>query len=1028
MNQNLKIEIVKHLTTLTNVSRETDQQSEKFLMEDALKNPEYVQTLMALSMDETQSDEIRLKSVLILKRALGYKRGELQGNQEEIFRANCLDCLTLCNNMKIGKNFAEVIYNTMLKYYPAHWPDLDNKMISMFQSVESIEKLFWILTGFYNLSKVREHSIDDAEIHLKNQSINNIFPKIEEFLVNLINNEMTKQSAMILRLISKIFCKSIRYNLPLYLVNQEKNALWMGIIGRVFQLPHTNSEFAEDILSAKKWFSRALVTYFRKYAKIDGPQAEEYEKQFAVYFTGNFVLPLINILVECLKGFKREHCERKEDKFALNIMRCLMHCLRNKMLDESVVTTFQQVANELVIPSLKFNQDDKEIYEDDPNEYFKRNDDFLSSVTYREGALSFLSVLIDLKPEFFQNLFTKKFSDPNIDATEKEVFYHVLEKTYDTYRSEAKFAEFICLVFKNCLSRDLTVPLGFLQMRCCRVIYRFVSYTVPVEALSDIYKSVCSLMEHNDLPVRCCAALAFNSMLSKKEMTELVRPHLKDILIIFVKLIRNIENDTLINSLKNIFVKFKNEIQPYVEDLCQTIVEICMSMYQKNQQRESNDVEVDEFAFMSGISSVEYLIEISTDTNTLIKIMDIVYPLVELVIKDMGLESFEESVSLVSNLCAKLPGFFHPKILHIFQYFLYGLGNINLVRKKIDEGFTPSNLLLTDVVMKDEENFIEFTSCISTFFRNVIYNNWMFIYKEKDSLGNNYLELLYQGINNSIDFKMELTDNTNKVCLSMLLSTLVVTAHKYTPKMLLSSSLLSNSIQIVLKIINEARDDVDEESNMKVYQNCLLHNIGICLFANPEVTIKYLESNNLTEIISDNLVGKFSELMTYRTIRTYFMGMCNLIVNRSVVSNPALTALLNNPEILVYFNRLIVKLSLLKSLNSFNDDIEIDELGDDEIPGLDTEINKMLSKFEPDPALENLESELCRTDMDYLLHVEVLMAFDYDICKELVDEIDEIQVFKNLLNKESAENTALFQGYVSGTSEGMKKNVQIVLG
>jgi hypothetical protein len=996
-------------------------------MKDALHNPLYVQTLMTISMDQDQPEVIRLKSVLILKRVLGFKREELQGGQEDFFKNNCLECLTHCDNMKIGTNFSMVIYNTMLKYYPTHWTNLDVQMNNMFQSVQSIEKLFWILTSFYNLSKVREHSIDDAEIELKNQSINVIFPKIEEFLVNLMNNEMSKQSVMILRLISKIFCKSIRYNLPLYLVNPEKNTLWMNIITRVFQLPPTNPEFAEDILSAKKWFSRALVTYFRKYARVETPQSEEYEKQFALNYSQNFCLPIINVLVENLKTFDRANCERKEDKFALNIMRCLMHCMRNKLLEESIGNTFQQMAKELIIPSLRFNQNDKEVYEDDPNEYFKRNDDFLSSVTYREGALSFLSVLIDKDPEFFQNYFTTRFSDPNIDATEKEVLYHVLEKTYDTYKGEAKFAEFVVLVFQNCLSRDLQVPLGFLQMRCCRVIYRFVSYTVPVQALENIYKSVCSLMEHADLPVRCCAALAFNSLLSKKEMTELVRPHLKDILIIFVKLIRNIENDTLINSLKNIFVKFKDELPPYVEDLCQTIVEICINMYNKNQQRETNDIEVDEFAFMSGISSVEYLIDVTTDTNILVKIMDMIYPLVELIFRDMGLESFEESVALVSTLCSKLKGYFHPKILDIFQYFLYGMGNIELVKGKLKEGFVPANSLLSSIVTKDADSFIEFTSSISTFFRNVIYHNWMFIYKEKDDLGNNYLELLYQGINNSIDFRMELTDNTNKVCLSMLLSTLVVTAHKYTPKMLQSSSLLSNSIQIVMKIINEAKGDIDEESNMKVYQNCLLHNIGVCLIANSEMTVKYLESNNLVEIITDNFVGKFTELMTYRTIRMYFMGMCTLIMNRNVVSHPGLSALLNNPEILVYFNRVVVKLSLLKKLNTIND-VEMDDMMEDEIPGLDEEIKNMLAKFKEDPALENLESELCRTDMDYLLHVEVLMAFDYDICNELVDEIDEVVVFKNLLSQENSQNSDLFQGYVAQTTESMKQNVQLVLG
>lgn len=1017
------------MATLTHVSREEDSQSENFLLKEALKSPDYVQTLMALSMDDAQSEEVQLKSVLILKRVLGFKRDELEGNQEEFFRANCLECLLVCKNMKVGRNFAVVLYNAMLKYYPAHWPGLDAQMIGLFQSVESVEKLFWILTAFYNLSKVREHSIDDEEIFLKNQSINAVFPKIEDFLVNLMNNPLTKQSALILRLISKIFCKSVRYNLPLYLTNNDKNDLWMGIIGRALQLAVPEGELTEDLWSVKKWLSRALVVYFRKYAQLNNPQAEEFEKQFALQFSQKFCLPLIGTFTECLTTFRRGFSDKKEDKFALNVMRCLTHSIRNKLLNKNVTRRFLEFARDYVIPSLKFNQADEDVYRDDPNEYFKRNDDFLSSVTYREGALNFLAYLFEQNPQYFVDLFSTHFADPKLDPVAREVFYHVLEKCFDTFRGESKHAQFVNWVFTDCLAKDLQTQFGFLQMRCCRVVYRYVAHTLPVAALQEIYKPICSLMEHDDLPVRCCAALAFNSLLSKKEMTQLVRPYLKDILVIFVKLIRKIENDTLINSLKNVFTKFRDELGPYTEDLCGTIVDICVTMYKKNHESEKNDIEIDEFAFISAISSIEYLVEITTDQTLLAKVMESVFPLVRLVFNDMNLESFEECVGLVSTLCAKLSSSLHPRVLQIFQYFLYGMGNLALVQAKVAQGFVSSNPLFENILGKEEENFIEFTSSISTLFRNVIYHNWMFIYKEKDDLGNNYLELLYRGINNSIDCRMELIDSSNKVCLSMLLSTLVVTAQKYSPEVLANSSLIANSIELVMKIINEAQNDLDEESNMKVYQNCLLHNIGICLVANPQKTVSFLESKNLVSIVSDNLIGKFSQLMTYRTLRTYFMGVCTLIMNRSVVTSPELTALLSNPDILVYFNRILIKLSMLKELNSFVDDNELDEFPEDNDDGeIDSEIEKMLSKFQKDPALENLEQELCRTDMEYIMHVEVLMAFDFDICNELIYEIDELAIFKNLINKESSERSALFQGYVSGTSEAMKLNVQKVIG
>ena len=163
--------------------------------------------------------------------------------------------------------------------------------------------------------------------------------------------------------------------------------------------------------------------------------------------------------------------------------------------------------------------------------------------------------------------------------------------------------------------------------------------------------------------------------------------------------------------------------------------------------------------------------------------------------------------------------------------------------------------------------------------------------------------------------------------------------------------------------------------------------------------------------------------MTYRTLRTYFMGICNLITNRNVVTSPELAALLNNPEILVYFNRVLIKLSILKQMNTLNPEEEVEFGEEGDIPGIDTEIDKMISKFKPDPALKDIDKELCRTDMDYLLHVEVLMAFDFDICNEYIEEINEFSMFKILLEKENTARSDLFQGYVSRTSESMQNNV-----
>ena len=1023
MNQELKSQIKLHLNMMSKGSPEADAKCEVFLLEEALQHGEYIKTLMGISVEDSESEETRLKSILILKKLINSKSRSMPPEYITFFKSNCIECLCLNSNLKVGRIMCEIVYLVMLKNYPNNWPEIDNQLIAQIKGAPSIDKLFWLLSAYCKLAKVREHSIDQVEIELKDQSVAEVFPKLEEYLSGLLSNPINKQNAMLIALIAKIFAKSVRYGLPLYMMNQSKSHIWMEASQRILTIPHKGSPFEEDLIIGKKWISRALIPFFRKYGKPGPLQKTTNEIAFAEYFTKTFVLGMVQIFTTELEKFDRGTCLRKENKTALNMIRCLTHISKNKAVPNVRTEVLIPFAQKTVLASLLFNENDKECYENNPNEYYRRNDDFLTTVSYREGAINFLFEVFYHSLDKFTELFVNQFSNSSIGPREKEVLYLVLEKLFELVSEEKNFSEFINVVFSNFLSHDLANENGFLVMRCCRVIYRYVSDKVTAESLIKVYEGVCNNLKHGDLPVRCSAGLALNSLLLRKEIANLARPHLKDVLVIFVKLIQEMDNDSLMNSLRGIFKTFKEEIKPFSVDLIKTIVEICMKINKKNKEREEDDECFDEFAFLSGLSSIDYLVDLTTDQDVVKEICDTVWPLMKEILIDMDLDSFEEAINLVAALISKSKNNLLTPLKHICEYFLYGLGPIQVIAEHANKGFVFENEFLPIIVHKSNDEFMEFSSCISSLFRNMIYHHWEFLKSSSDQLGNNYLELLFKCINTSLDYKSEILDSTNKVCLLMLQSTLVLTANKYSPELLTSSPLLGSSVQSCIDTIKQSQVRFEEKGNLIVYQNCLLHNLGVALTAAPLAIIDYLQKNNLTSILLEDFQNKFKNLLTYRVQKALFIGILNLILNRKAITDPSLRDFVSSPQLLSFFNRQVVKLYIYKKINTYESE-EVEVIGD-----MDTEneISNLILKFEKDPAIDGLAIELCQGNIDYEMDVQVLLAFDYDLCDELFEELNEFRVFQTVLEKEKSEGSQLFNEYWATTSPGMQKNLQIAL-
>lgn len=112
-------------------------------------------------------------------------------------------------------------------------------------------------------------------------------------------------------------------------------------------------------------------------------------------------------------------------------------------------------------------------------------------------------------------------------------------------------------------------------------------------------------MQHKNLAMRAAANQTLSKLLMVPKLKEYFTPHLKDILIKYLKLVSEIESDNLMNSFQDIFGIYSEEIAPFAIDLIGSLTVIYEKMVGKEfELHEKEDDDADMAAMEIGAASI----------------------------------------------------------------------------------------------------------------------------------------------------------------------------------------------------------------------------------------------------------------------------------------------------------------------------------------------------------------------------------------------------------------------------------------
>jgi len=120
---------------------------------------------------------------------------------------------------------------------------------------------------------------------------------------------------------------------------------------------------------------------------------------------------------------------------------------------------------------------------------------------------------------------------------------------------------------------ELSSEQPFLRSRACWVYGEFCSFKYTDEqhvklAIDGVYKSLFV----SDLPTKLAAAISLASMLVNKTVREFLKPALKQILEVYLKMTNEIDSEHLFTSLESFMKKFNDDMGPYALQIAEQLV------------------------------------------------------------------------------------------------------------------------------------------------------------------------------------------------------------------------------------------------------------------------------------------------------------------------------------------------------------------------------------------------------------------------------------------------------------------------
>ncbi|KAL3141839.1 hypothetical protein ABBQ32_004507 [Trebouxia sp. C0010 RCD-2024] len=645
--------------------------------------PNLLRVAVEESLDTTLRQVAAIQIKNIVKRGWDPSEGDspIPAADKQALRDNLLEGLIRAPHI-VQVQLGECMKNIVLVDFPEQWPSLLPQLAQNLHSQEQ-QRLYGALYALRLMT--RKYEFRDAEERTPLETVvQTTFPTVLQVFQGLLQSGSHAEIvAELLKLICKAFWSATYMGIPDMLIQQDHFVGWMTCIHTLMDMPvpkegqpqDPDARAAWSWWKAKKWVLHITYRLFNRYGDPKAGRSGA-DGDFIVLFSQQCSLKFLEAHMKLMASYSQgEWLSPRVLNLALQY---LSHALTLSATWKHMKQHTNSLLTRCVLPLMCFNDEDDELWRDDPHEYIRKGYDIIEDMySPKTSATNFVHELCTCRAKEnlapLLQLVTSTFDVFSAAQRQGTVSQEIARQTdgvllavgalSNVLKKKAPYKNQLEGLLLNNVMPCFDSPFGHLRAKACWVAGQYAEIEFrdgggrgPV--FGSLFQKVVNAFQDPDLPVRVDAVVALRSFIDAfdTEGLQQVKPLIPQLLDVFFQLMQEVENEDLIFTLETLVERFDEEMAPYAVGLTQHLAAAFWRMQASDEAEDDEDIgALAAFGCLRALSTV--LESVSRLPQMFPQLEEILFPIMQAMCSEDGQDVFEEILEMISYFT-----YFSPEI------------------------------------------------------------------------------------------------------------------------------------------------------------------------------------------------------------------------------------------------------------------------------------------------------------------------------------------------------------------------------